>query len=221
MNDADEFIIHTDGGARGNPGPAAYAFVIERPDRPAFEEKAYLGQTTNNIAEYTGLVKALERAKNLGARRVVVYSDSELMVRQMTGQYKVKNEGLIPLYRQAAAFSRGFESFAIHHVRREQNKHADRLCNEALDQPDAYRAPVAGVPTPPKVTAPTVAPTMTAGPGSGDDVRLHAVEVLTEAAQLWSQGDPSFPAPARVWDELWKLLVKAKVVKRKKDPSGK
>jgi len=101
MNDPDLFTIHTDGGARGNPGPAAYAFVISRPGQPDVEESGVLGNSTNNVAEYTALVKALERARALGARRVLVQSDSELMVKQMTGEYKVKNEGLRPLYEEA------------------------------------------------------------------------------------------------------------------------
>src|SRR4051812_13830594 len=97
---SDAYIIHTDGGSRGNPGPAAYAYVIERPGTPAIEVKAFLGRTTNNIAEYTGLVKALEHARALGARELVVHSDSELMVKQLRGEYKVKNEGLRPLYEE-------------------------------------------------------------------------------------------------------------------------
>ena len=100
--------IHTDGGSRGNPGPAAYAYTLERPDHDDIEEKCYLGSTTNNIAEYTGFVKALEHARELGVRRVRVHSDSELLVKQMNGQYKVKNEGLLPLYRQAVRPARRF-----------------------------------------------------------------------------------------------------------------
>src|SRR5207253_6371220 len=88
----DTWTIYTDGGSRGNPGPAAYAYVIKRPGEPDIEEMVYLGQTTNNIAEYTGMVKALEHAKELGGRTLIVNSDSELMVKQMNGQYRVKNE---------------------------------------------------------------------------------------------------------------------------------
>src|SRR4051812_34296159 len=104
----DAIIIHTDGGSRGNPGPAAYAFVMELPDESTVEEKVYLGRTTNNVAEYTGLVKALEKARELGGKHVVVHSDSELLVKQMNGEYRVKNEGLRPLYEEAQALVRQF-----------------------------------------------------------------------------------------------------------------
>src|SRR6266571_5110492 len=94
--------IHTDGAARGNPGPAAYAYTIERAGEEPIEEAGLLGQTTNNQAEYTALVKALEHALELGTRlRVVVHSDSELMVKQLNGEYRVKNEDLRPLYEDA------------------------------------------------------------------------------------------------------------------------
>ncbi|MFO0841655.1 MAG: ribonuclease HI family protein [Gemmataceae bacterium] len=129
----EETIIHTDGASRGNPGAAAYAYVIER-DGETVEEAGCLGTMTNNQAEYTALVKALEHALQLGAERVTLHSDSELMVKQMRGEYKVKNEDLKDLYDQArrlAARVRGGVTFR--HVRREMNKRADQLCNEALD----------------------------------------------------------------------------------------
>src|SRR5207302_4379199 len=85
---SDTWTIFTDGGSRGNPGPAAYAYVIKRPGQADLEEKCYLGHTTNNIAEYSGFVKALEHAKELGGKKLIVNSDSELMVKQMNGQYK-------------------------------------------------------------------------------------------------------------------------------------
>src|SRR5262245_6985324 len=97
---SDLFTIHTDGGSRGNPGPAAFAYTIERPGAPTIEEKGYLGDTTNNIAEYTGLVKALTHAAELGAKQVVLNSDSELLVQQMNGKYKVKNAGILPLFEE-------------------------------------------------------------------------------------------------------------------------
>src|SRR5947209_4148343 len=133
MSEANELTIYTDGGSRGNPGPAAYAYVIQQAGEPDIEVKAYLGRTTNNVAEYTGLVKALEHARHVGADRVTVYSDSELMVKQMNGEYRVKNEGLIPLYEEADRLRRAFASLTIRHVRREHNKPPDRPCNEAMD----------------------------------------------------------------------------------------
>src|SRR5438270_1360349 len=133
MSEPGVFTIHTDGAARGNPGPAAFAYVIEQQGSPDLEVKGCLGDTTNNIAEYTAVVRALDHARQLGARRVVLLSDSELMVNQMTGKYKVKNEGLRPLYQKARDLCDAFQSVTFRHVRREDNGRADRLCNEALD----------------------------------------------------------------------------------------
>src|SRR5205823_10311347 len=112
----------------------AFSYVIRRPDGHIIEEHSQcLGDTTNNVAEYTALVRALERAQALGARKVLLHSDSELMVKQMRGEYKVKNEGLRDLYEQASRLERQFQSVTYQHVRRGDNSHADRLCNEALD----------------------------------------------------------------------------------------
>src|SRR6266496_2692948 len=133
MSESSDWLIRTDGGARGNPGPAAFAYTIERPGGPDVEEHGFLGTSTNNVAEYTGLIRALERAKELGGRRLIVESDRELMVRQMNGDYQVKNAGLRPLYEEARQLCRRFENVEIRHIRRELNKRADRLCNEALD----------------------------------------------------------------------------------------
>src|SRR5437660_9650366 len=124
MSENHELTIYTDGGSRGNPGPAAYAYVIQREGESNIEEKCFLGRTTNNIAEYTGLVKALEHARHLGATRLTVYSDSELMVKQMNGEYRVKNAGLIPLYEEATRLRKQFAYAAFRHVRREQNQQA-------------------------------------------------------------------------------------------------
>src|SRR5262245_10532620 len=133
MSATPEYVIHTDGGARGNPGPAAFAYVIECPGRSAIEEKGFLGETTNNVAEYEGLVRALEHARKLGARKLLVLSDSELVVRQMNGDYKVRHAGLLPLYEQADELRRSFDHVTFRHIRRENNKRADQLCNDALD----------------------------------------------------------------------------------------
>src|SRR5882724_2747250 len=92
------WTVHIDGAARGNPGPGAYAFVLARPGHPPLEMAETLGRTTNNVAEYTALVHALERAAEMHGRRLVVYSDSELLVKQMNGEYRVKNEDLKALY---------------------------------------------------------------------------------------------------------------------------
>ncbi len=127
--------IQTDGASRGNPGAAAFAYVISRTEGPTIESAGCLGQMTNNQAEYTALVRALEHALTLGPEhRVLVRSDSELMVKQMKGEYKVKNEELRGLYEQARRLAARFTGgVSFLHVRREQNKRADQLCNNALD----------------------------------------------------------------------------------------
>jgi ribonuclease HI len=126
--------IHTDGAARGNPGPAACAYVIKRPGKKAVEHAETIGTATNNVAEYTALVMALEKAEKLGLRRLAILSDSELMVKQFNGEYAVKNVDLKELYEEALALARRFDAVTLQHVRRADNKRADRLCNEALDQ---------------------------------------------------------------------------------------
>jgi len=128
-------LIHTDGGARGNPGPAGAGVCIvdADTDEALHEAGYYLGETTNNVAEYTGLLRGLERSLELGATHVSVRSDSELMVRQINGQYKVKAPNLKPLFQDAMALLGRFEKWDVGHVRREGNKRADQLANAAMD----------------------------------------------------------------------------------------
>ena len=135
MVETTELRIHTDGASRGNPGAAAAAYVIEGAGEDPIEEADCLGSMTNNQAEYTALVRALEHALELGADHdVVVHSDSELMVKQMNGEYRVKNEELRALYEQPQPLPRSFRGrVTFRHVRRAQNARADALCNEALD----------------------------------------------------------------------------------------
>jgi ribonuclease HI len=133
MDTKDEFIIYTDGGARGNPGPAAWAVVLKRSGEPDLEQSGFLGDTTNNIAEYTALLRALELAQAQGGKQLLIHSDSELMVRQMMGVYKVKHPGLLPLFQQASKLVKAFDKVTFKHVRRELNGRADELCNEVLD----------------------------------------------------------------------------------------
>lgn len=124
-----------DGGSRGNPGPAAYGVVV-RDGRGEIVArlKKYIGNNTNNVAEYFGLIAALDYAQTHGIRALRVECDSELVVKQMRGQYKVKNEDLRPLFERAKKMSQGLEIFKIEHVRREQNREADALVNQALDE---------------------------------------------------------------------------------------
>ena len=129
------YQANVDGGSRGNPGPAAYGVVVRDPRGEIVARlKKYIGKNTNNVAEYFGLIAALDYAQNHGIRALRVESDSELMVKQMRGQYKVKSEELKPLFERAKKMSQTFESFRINHVYREQNKEADALVNQALDE---------------------------------------------------------------------------------------
>jgi ribonuclease HI len=130
-----KLIVHVDGGARGNPGPAAAAAVISSPDGEVLEERAQLiGRATNNVAEYSALLLGLQRARELGASEVEVVGDSELIAKQLRGEYKVKHEAMRRLYSQAIDALRGFERWSIRTVPRAQNAHADALVNAALDR---------------------------------------------------------------------------------------
>jgi ribonuclease HI len=132
---AAAFQANIDGGSRGNPGPASYGVVVrnERGEIVA-KLKKYIGRMTNNVAEYYGLIAALDYAQSSGVRALRVESDSELLVRQMRGHYKVKSPDLRPLFERAKKMSQTFESFRIDHVYREQNAEADALANEALEE---------------------------------------------------------------------------------------
>ena len=127
-------VVHVDGGARGNPGPAAIGVVTSTPDGEVVDELAELiGEATNNVAEYRALLRGLERAREFGATEVELVNDSELVARQVQGAYKVKHPGLRPLYDQAMEALRGFERWSVRSVPRAQNAHADQLVNAALD----------------------------------------------------------------------------------------
>jgi ribonuclease HI len=128
-------IIHTDGGSRGNPGPAAAGVVIRDADSDEIIHEAgyFLGKATNNVAEYQGLIRALEYAQELGATRVQVYTDSELMVKQITGEYRVKSPDLKPLAQKAQSIFLTINLWHIQHVRREKNTRADAWANKAMD----------------------------------------------------------------------------------------
>lgn len=128
-------VVYTDGGSRGNPGPAGYGVRIEDEQGTLLAElRASLGRTTNNVAEYQGLLAGLDWAIAHGHRRVRVRSDSELLVRQMRGEYRVKSPGLQPLFTQARGLVARIGQVTFEHVRRELNKEADRLANLAMDE---------------------------------------------------------------------------------------
>jgi ribonuclease HI len=202
MAQAPQLTIHTDGASRGNPGPAAFAFVIEADGQPVIEEAARLRNTTNNQAEYTALVRALERALRLGPdHRLVIHSDSELLVKQMNGQYRVKDAGLRPLYEEAMRLRKEFRHpVRFVHVRREANQRADQLCNDVLD---------GNRPSTPPPAQPTAQPTP-----ARQTVHQRAVARLTIAAAAWARGNAADPPPSVVWQDLWSILQKAGVVTR-------
>ncbi len=127
-------VVHVDGGARGNPGPAAVAAVAADPGGATLAERnAYIGEVTNNVAEYRAVMLGLELARELGAGCVEVVNDSELVARQIEGRYKVKHAGLKPLYEQTIRALREFDDWRVCSVRREANERADELVNQALD----------------------------------------------------------------------------------------
>lgn len=198
MKNTDTVTIYTDGASRGNPGPAAYAYVIQREGAEDIEVAECLPETTNNVAEYTALVKALEHAEQLGARKAVVFADSELMVRQLQGTYKVKNEGLKPLYQEVQILWKQFDAVTVQHVPRSKNAHADRLCNEALDG----KGKTASNTKAGKKHRPHKA-----------DVREEAIACLREVAKVWAQGNANDPKPEEVWEQLWTILDEGDVLR--------
>jgi ribonuclease HI len=194
--------IHIDGAARGNPGPAACAYVITRDGAPPIVEAQRLGSTTNNVAEYTALLRALERAGQLGGKQLLIRSDSELLVKQMNGQYRVKNEQLRILYEEAKGLCAQFDSVAIRHVPRSANSDADRLCNEVLDGrrpsmpgPAALEQEAESVDTPPEA------------------VHREALRCLRSAVTAWMQHATDAPLPEEIWDQLWDILEQGGVLR--------
>jgi ribonuclease HI len=131
---ARSVVVHVDGGARGNPGPAAIGVVVSDVYGTVLDETAEtIGVATNNVAEYRALLKGLERARALGASEVQLVNDSELVAKQLTGAYKVKHAAMKPLFAEAMGALRAFEHWSIRSVPRAQNAHADALVNRALD----------------------------------------------------------------------------------------
>jgi ribonuclease HI len=136
----EEAKMYTDGGSRGNPGDSACAFVICKMDDTVVEKSGYyMGMATNNQAEYLGMIKGLERARDLGINSVNLNSDSQLVVNQMNGFYKVRNQELAPLHQQLKELANSFESVTFHYVPRELNKEADREVNRILDEQERHK----------------------------------------------------------------------------------
>jgi ribonuclease HI len=202
--------IHIDGASRGNPGPAAFAVVIHPPDGPVVEVAEVIPNTTNNVAEYTALVAALHTAQERGLTHLHIHSDSELLVKQMNGEYRVKSADLQDLYQEAVHLRRQFASVKLTHVRREQNKRADELCNIALD------AQKKSAPTP---TAAARGPTLPKPPAavvSDQAVREEVLACLAAAARSWADRGPSHPPAAQVWDQIWSILEEGGVLRKRK-----
>ena len=132
--DLDHLTVSCDGASRGNPGPAGIGVWIVGDDGEVVDEIARgIGETTNNVAEYTAVIEGLTRAEELGARTVTLRSDSLLLINQLTGRYRVKTPHLVPLHRRARSIAAGFERISFRHVPREENVEADRLANEGVD----------------------------------------------------------------------------------------
>lgn len=126
--------LYCDGGARGNPGPAGIGFVLELPGAPVIREGAYIGEATNNVAEYRALIAGLSRAAAAAVTELNVFLDSELVVRQMQGTYRVKDAKLKPLFAEAQELAAQFRPISFLHVPREKNAVADELVNKAIDE---------------------------------------------------------------------------------------
>jgi ribonuclease HI len=126
--------LYIDGAARGNPGPAGIGVVVKRGASTLAEISDFIGKATNNVAEYIAFIRGLEEALVLGATKAECFSDSELLVKQVKGEYKVKNEGLVPLHYHAKSLIAKFKTFSIEHTLREENKHADKLANQGIDE---------------------------------------------------------------------------------------
>jgi ribonuclease HI len=202
---SDTWTIYTDGGSRGNPGPAAYAYVIKRPGHADLEVKCFLGSTTNNIAEYTGMLKALEHAKQLGGKKLHVNSDSELMVKQMNGVYRVKNEGLLPLFTKASQLRKQFDVVTFKHIYREENTQADALCNEAMDDRSPLPAEI-------ELEIGAAKPSIEKPPVATEELTplMEALALLKKSAARWAKGDANNPPPAEVLNRLYEIMLPEK-----------
>ncbi|MGF7186795.1 ribonuclease HI [Desulfitispora alkaliphila] len=130
-----KITAYTDGASRGNPGKAGIGVLLLDENESVLKELSeFIGDATNNVAEYTAVIRALEVGLELGGIEFKLYTDSELLTKQIKGEYKVKNEGLIPLYQQVLNLKKEYDKFDVEHIRREYNKEADKLANQGIDQ---------------------------------------------------------------------------------------
>ena len=185
-------IIEADGGSRGNPGPAGFGCVVWSADHGTVlaEHKQFIGLTTNNVAEYRGLIAGLEEARRLGANEVAVSMDSKLIVEQMNGRWKVKHPGMAELHQQARALASTFDAVTYSWIPRERNKHADRLANEAMDSADGEIAPSAADPPPGAVAVPPSAWTGNRGGPTRLLLLRHGQTELSVQRRYSGRGNP-------------------------------
>jgi probable phosphoglycerate mutase len=197
-------VVEADGGSRGNPGPAGFGCVVFSADRATVlaEHKQFIGQTTNNVAEYRGLIAGLEEARRLGADEVAVSMDSKLVVEQMSGRWKVKHPGLAELHQQARALASTFDGVTFGWIPRERNAHADRLANEAMDAAglDSAGLDSAGTAGDPPPDAVAVAPSDWTG-NRGGPTRLlllrHGQTALSVQRRYSGRGNPELTEVGR------------------------
>jgi ribonuclease HI len=207
--------VHIDGAARGNPGPAAYAVVLRRPDGATYLDSEPIGRATNNVAEYTALIRALELAAGQGLKSLHVFSDSELLVKQMNGEYRVKNPDLQELYQEAQRLRKTFDRVTLTHVRREQNAEADRLCNVTLDSQMKLKRREGERAEPANREAEPSAPPRVRG-GAPEPLEEEALALLNAVAKSWATTGGASPSAVEVWDRLWALLGEHRVLKKRK-----
>jgi ribonuclease HI len=220
--------LYIDGAARGNPGPAAYAVILQRPGQPPLTQAAPIGVATNNVAEYTALLEGLRLAAAQKVPRLEVISDSELLVKQMQGQYRVRHPELQRLYQAVHELLPHFQQVTFTHVRRDQNAEADRLANAALDgrlsaaasEPPSSNAaaassPAAAAQVRPRPFAPDSAPSDGPGHSPLPPAAYHDIlAILHAAAQTWAaQGLPALPVE-QVWEQIQSVLEEHRLLHR-------
>ena len=192
-------VIEADGGSRGNPGPAGFGCVVFSADHTTVlaEHKQFIGETTNNVAEYRGLIAGLEQARRLGANEVAVSMDSKLVVEQMSGRWKVKNPGMAELNQQARALASTFDAVTFSWIPRERNAHADRLANEAMDAAASGEAESAVDPPPDAVAVPPSAWTGNTGGPTRLLLLRHGQTELSRQRRYSGRGDPELTDTGR------------------------
>jgi len=192
-------VIEADGGSRGNPGPAGFGCVVFSADHTTVlaEHKQFIGETTNNVAEYRGLIAGLEQARRLGASEVAVSMDSKLVVEQMSGRWKVKNPGMAELNQQARALASTFDAVSFSWIPRERNAHADRLANEAMDAAASGEAMTAADPPPDAVAVPPSAWTGNIGAPTRLLLLRHGQTELSRQRRYSGRGNPELTDTGR------------------------